>query len=163
MKLIPLTQERFAQVDDEDFYKINQYKWYAEIGTRISYAARSAWNPETKKYRHLSMHAAILGIEYSGLIVDHKDHDGLNNTRSNLRISSHSENLRNLRSHKDSSSGFVGVSLCPVTGKWVAQIQINKKKSYIGRFNTEIEAAIMRDVFADKYFGEFAHLNVLTR
>lgn len=91
--------------------------------------------------------------------IDHKNHNGLDNRLCNLRICSQSENLRNGRSRKNSSSRFKGVSQYKPENRWQTYIWENGKNQYLGHFDNEIDAAIAYDVVAKELFGEFANCN----
>ena len=93
--------------------------------------------------------------------VDHKNGDGLNNTRENLRICTREQNARNRRSVSGSTSKYLGVSWCKDKKRWRAQISAYGKCKKLGRFKTELEAAIIYNIAARKYYGRFAKPNVL--
>ena len=93
------------------------------------------------------------------MVVDHIDHDGLNNCKSNLRIATLSENRRNSRKAKDTSSKYKGVSWHKNNKKWEVKIGFNYKKIHIGYFNNIKEAAEAYNKKAKELFGEFAYLN----
>jgi len=140
-KLIPLTQGKFAIVDDDNFDRLNQYKWYAWSKGR-GYPYYALRNVSRKQGRGIiRMHREILDIP-TDLIPDHKDGNGLNNQRSNLRVVNNSLNLHNQHKPKaGTSSAHLGVSWNKINKKWIAQIQINKKYRYLGSFEKEIEAS----------------------
>ena len=95
-----------------------------------------------------------------GLLVDHRNGDGLDNRRDNLRLATHSENMMNRPKIKSpTTSRFVGVYFDKARRLWVARIHLNGKCIWLGRFATEIEAAKAYDEAAKKYHGEFARLN----
>lgn len=152
-KSIPLTQGKFALVDDEDYEKINKYKW-CYLGN--GYACRTLW-PSRKM---VLMHREIANTP-DGMFTDHINGDGLDNRRSNLRICTQAENTRNQRLSALSTSGYKGVHRWKrgVTKKWSAHIQINKKQMTIGYYATAEEAAHAYDEAAIKHHGEFAKLN----
>ena len=104
------------------------------------------------------MHNMILGTP-KGLHTDHKDGDGLNNQRSNLRLATPSENGANRLVGSNNTSGYKGIS--QKDKKWGAQITKNQKIVYLGRFETKIEAAKAYNTAAKKYHGEFARLNTI--
>ena len=151
-KLIELTQDKFAIVDAQDYEWLSKYKWYAIKDRRTYYAARSA-NRKT-----LRMHREIMRAP-KHLLVDHRDHNGLNNRRSNLRICTLAENLRNQRSARDSTSKYKGVTWCKAKNLFQARITFNRRRIHLGYFKSEIDAAKAYDKKAKELFGDFAYLN----
>lgn len=142
-----------ALVDDEDFESINQYKWFVMKSRTTIYAARNV--RVGGKRTNLRMHWEIMG----GKGVDHKDHNGLNNQKSNLRFCTASENLMNRRKWKNTSSIYKGVCFNKLARKWQANIQTNGKLIHIGLFVSEVDAARAYNEKAIEFFGEFANLN----
>lgn len=138
MKHIPLTQGLFATVDDEDFEALNQYKWQALKSGHTFYAERRVRSDTPTR---IWMHRAIAGTP-TGMETDHVDGDGLNNVRSNLRVTTKHQNQHN-RTHKkrNASSQFRGVSWDKTKGKWNAEITTDGKKTRIGLFASEHDAA----------------------
>lgn len=101
------------------------------------------------------MHRDILK---TNLDVDHKNRDGLDNRRSNLRKATRQQNSANsIKKHFGKDSKFKGV--CRSRDHWRAQIVVNYKAIFIGCFATEIKAAEAYDREAKKHFGKFARLN----
>lgn len=92
-----------------------------------------------------------------GFFVDHKDHDGLNNRRSNLRWATQSQNCVNTSKLARGVSGFRGVS--KMRNKWHAAVNVSKKRIHLGTYVTAEEAAKAYDRAAREHFGEFARLN----
>ena len=156
MKQIPLTQGKFALVDDADFDWLNQWKWHFSHG----YAVRREW---IVKGRGITvwMHKQILEPA-RGMITDHRDTNKLNNQRYNLREATKSQNGMNRLSSRGSSSRFKGVSWYENRGKWVSQIMVNGKNKNLGHHLSEIDAAEAHNKAALEYQGEFARLNDLT-
>lgn len=158
MKEIALTQGRVALVDDDDYPTLAKHRWYAARSHKTFYAQRSGDN----QYGIIRMHREILGLTAEDkTLVDHRDLNGLNNQRSNLRRCSTNQNVCNqpVRSgrkykgityEKDQNVGHK---------RWRAQITVNGRTRKIGRFLTEHEAAMAYDRVAVKEFGEFARLN----
>jgi hypothetical protein len=152
MEEIPLTQGKIALIDDEDYPSIARYRWYARkdrINKELFYAYRTV---RRHPYRlTIAMHNQILGIKG----VDHKNGDGLDNRRENLRSASKGQNIWNSRPYKGKQ--FKG------TGKfrngWQARIAINGKQIWLGCFKTEEEAAMAYDKKARELFGDYARTN----
>ena len=153
-KKIPLTQGKFAIVDDEDYERVNQYKWCA---FKSAYGVYYAMRFENKK--NIPMHRFILGLGDKKILVDHIDCDGLNNTKSNLRESTHAQNGRNRGKQANNTSGYKGVFWNKGAKKWIPAIRVDKKMIALGCFDCKIEAAKAYNEAAIKYHGEFARLN----
>lgn len=134
MRLIPLTKGYSAAVDDADFEEMNRWKWSAsERENGVVYAVRQDRETGRLVYMH-----RVVNRTPAALATDHLDHDGLNNTRANLRTVTTVENAMNARSHSDAVSKFKGVSPNRKRGKpWIAKI----RNTYLGVFATEQEAA----------------------
>lgn len=151
MKLIPLTQGKFAKVDDDCFEELNQYKWFF-FSNR--YAARHA--PTNNGKRLIIRMHRVINKTPDGFETDHIDGDKLNNQSHNLRTVTHSQNLSNQKPHSDSRLGVKGVSF--VQNKYyTAHIRVNKKLIHLGYFNSLQEASEAYNKAAVKYFGEFAY------
>jgi len=156
-KKIPLTQGKFAIVDDEDYEWLSQWKWaYHPTGT--GYAIR--FIQVAGKQKGVLMHRMILDVPHD-METDHINHNGLDNRRTNLRICSHAENMANKRKYKNNTSGYIGVYWDKERGQWRAQIQGHG--IHLGRFNDVKEAARAYDRAASELHGEFALLNLPDR
>ena len=106
------------------------------------------------------MHRHILGLERGDRRTgDHIDHTRtLDNTDENLRIATRLQQNVNQGLTKRNTSGYKGIWWCARERKWVARIQIGRKKIWIGRFDTAEEAYAAYCEAAKKYHGEFANL-----
>ena len=162
MKEIKLTQGKVALVDDVDYDVLNQFKWFAHKGgdDNTYYAGRSI--KINGNYKQIWMHRIIMETP-NNLQVDHIDHNGLNNQRSNLRNCTHHQNHMNLINYGISKYRGVSYFADPIGHKRIkkirATITLNNKIIYIGLFKTEEEAARAYDAKAKELFGEFANLN----
>jgi len=150
MREIPLLYtDLVAVVDDSDHDLVSQYKWYAlTVRGRVTYAV----NGDTFMHR-LVMEPTELQH------VDHVDHNGLNNQRSNLRYATHQQNLAGCRKRLGASSQYKGVSWSKQSQKWHAQIRVGDKRIHIGLYDNEEEAASAYDSVAYQHHGEFAYQN----
>lgn len=151
---IPLTQGQYALVDAEDYERVSRHKWcLSRAGGRL-YAQRR-YRGKTQR-----MHQFLMDPP-PGKVVDHKDGNGLNNRRCNLRICDQHQNLWNQRKSKRGVSPYVGVyRYAHRPDKWFVRIECNGDKTHRGSFDSEIDAARARDHLAVQRFGEFAHLNL---
>lgn len=155
MKEIKLKHGKVAFVDDEDFERLNKYSWREIFDGWNWYAVRNS--TINKKAKTFLMHREVMNCQDPKIYIDHIDHDGLNNIKSNLRECSPSQNKMNVIGR--GSSEFLGVNWHKTQKGWQARIQVNKKQIYLGVFKTENEAAIAYDNAAKTHFGEFANLN----
>lgn len=160
-KEIYLTRGKVAIVDDEDYERLKQYHWRALVTPHSTYANRSVLHGRRRRRGEKScvlMHREIMNCQ-PGEEVDHKDGNGLNNQKSNLRKCTSSQNKANRRREKDNRSGYKGVCWHSLSGKWMARVGVNNKSVYLGLYTTAEEAAKARDKAALEHFGEFARLN----
>lgn len=165
--LISESKNKYALVDEADFEWLNQWKWhYTGQSHKKGYAQRV----ERTKISHdktihqvIKMHRLLAGAK-EGQVVDHINHDTLDNRRSNLRICSQRQNIWNRPKGSTNKSGFKGVTWrnnrC---GKknWYASIGANSKRHCLGYFYTPKEAALAYDQAAVKLHGAFASTNGL--
>ena len=153
MKHIKLTGKhglgKTALVDDEDFEKVNQFKWH--LSGR--YPVRNFGQRPNRL--NIALHRFLMNTPI-GMVTDHKNGNGLDNRKSNLRICTVSENIMNSKKSENTSSRFKGV--CRNTAKpWRAYIG----RTILGSFATEIEAANAYNMAAKKLYGHFARLNII--
>ncbi len=159
-KFILLTKGKSAIIDDEDYNKINNFKWCADMKpvSKNYYAKRRI--VENGKAKYIQMSRFIMNCPL-GMFVDHINHNTLDNRKKNLRIVNRRQNQMNKSKNKKKSSKYKGVYWDNYFKKWKAEITSNYKKTYIGSFNNEIEAALSYNKYAIKMFGSFACLNVV--
>lgn len=152
---IPLTQGFSATINSEDYELVSQFKWYASRIKRCVYA-KSTSAPK------ILLHRLILNVTDKNIKIDHVDHNGLNNTRNNLRIASNNQNMYNARKWRiPTSSKYRGVYWCKSRKVWRVEITTNKIKKYLGKYNNEEDAALAYNIAAIDLHGEFANLNVI--
>jgi hypothetical protein len=152
---IPLTQEKFAIVDEIDYEKLSKSKWHTLKVGQSFYAVRS--QKKGGKYLYISLHRQIIDAP-ADKVVDHINHNGLDNRRANLRIVSPQQNIWNSRKHHGKhSSKYKGVTKS--YGKWQASINCKKKCYALGVYDDEESAAKAYDAKAKELFGEYACLN----
>ncbi len=161
MKIIPLTRGKIAIVNNSDFKWLSKRKWHAVRPTPTGIERWYAVRVVGPKGRKLYMHKAI--VARMGLppqrLCDHKDGDGLNNRRTNLRPCSAAQNVQNKRKQRGASSQFKGVNWDRKNKKWLVRLNHNRKCCFSGRFRNEKSAAKAYDAAAKKFFGQFAKLN----
>ena len=153
MKEIKLTQGMVAFVDDEDYEAVNQYKWHINKKSNTFYAVRTLRKPDGAPTTQ-KMHQLILNARG----IDHINHNGLDNRRSNLRIVTQKQNIANARS-RGGTSRFKGLYWDKKKNKWRVQIFIRGKRKHLGMFNDEVEAARIYNFAARYVYGEYAFLN----
>ena len=156
MKHIPLTQGKFAIVDDEDFDIVNKYNWHISHPRKNGYYAR-AYIGDGK---YVYMHRIVMKAK-TGQYLDHINRNGLDNRKCNLRFATYSQNAQNRFKRVGVTSKYKGVSFYKNCKRWRAEIHLNYKKYQIGYFGNEIEAAKAYDIKAKELFGEFARTNFL--
>lgn len=154
MKKIPLTQGFEALIDDSDHAQVSQFNWHAARRRGRVYAAcRMGPGGSGIVFLHRFL---IPGVPQ----VDHRDGNGLDNRRGNIRAATNQENQRgHRRNSKVASSIYRGVSWYPRYLKWRARVTVDNREVSLGYFSAEKDAAQAYDDAARKYFGEFASPN----
>lgn len=155
---ITLTRNKTAIVSGCDIEFLQSHGWCAVKKNGKWYAARGL-SDGTTIYMHREI-AKRMGIESD--YIDHIDRNGLNNSRSNLRAATASQNIANAGMFNTNTSGYRGVTYDKERGCYKAAIKFKKKYKFIGRFSNPAEAALAYNNAAKILFGEFAfHNNVI--
>lgn len=160
MKTIELSQGYSAFIDDEDHERVSQYKWSALVSPdKYTVYGRRNIRKENGKRTSLLLHRFILGTTNPLIQVDHKDNNGLNCQKYNLRKSTQAQNQHNRVKRNRNTSGAKGVDKS--FGKWRARITLDGKSIWLGLFPTIEEASAAYDAAALKYHGDFANINAM--
>jgi hypothetical protein len=153
-KVLYLQTGQQVTVDEEDFMRCFSHNWRLDpkgyVCTSIDGGAS-----------YLFLHNFLLNLP-NGSGIDHIDRNKLNNSKSNLRLATNSQQGANRNIFKNNTSGYKGVTIKKTsTGRlrYAARIKVNYENINLGNYDTAEEAAKAYDVAALQYFGEFACLN----
>lgn len=145
-KIIPLTKGKFAKVDNEDFYRVNEVCWtFMKRGYCMNFYLGK-------------MHRFIMDCP-EDMIVDHINRDKLDNRKGNLRICTNKDNAKNRNIKNGYTSKYKGVYWNKKSKKWRASITSDEKRFHLGMFENEEEAARCYDLKAKELHKEFANTN----
>lgn len=158
MKEIELSQSKVALVSDEDYEYLMQWKWkYVSSGSKkTGYAVRYVYEGVVDgktKNKTVMMHREVakrMNLDLTHLI-DHRDRNGLNNSRENLRSATNKQNQENC-TFRNNTSGHRGVSWCKKRRKWSAKIQHNKVRYSLGYYENKDDAVKARKEAEKKYY-----------
>lgn len=154
MRQIQLTQGQFAMVDDADYERVCAFKWHAHRKNKgRGFYAQTGYSAGGRQ-RSLLLHRFIMQAG-RGEQVDHKNGNGLDCRRENLRFCTHSQNVHNTPAKK----GYKGVVWVRKSLLWAASIMVEGHRFYLGNFSSEEDAARAYDAAAVELCGEFARLN----
>ncbi len=140
MPFIELTQGKTALVDSDDYADLSANSWCAHEKTKGDgrfYAVRNK-SLGNKKSKMIPMHRQVLKVTDPKIQVDHINHNTLDNRKENLRLVDHRGNASNLKAKGSKTSIYTGVRFHQKA--WEADIRINGKKIYLGRFDSELKA-----------------------
>lgn len=138
------------KIDLEDFDKVKDYCWSKNS---VGYAQARVLDGRNSV---ILMHRLIMNATPSD-IVDHKNHNELDNRKSNLRMCSQSENMANQKLSKANTSGHKGVYWNKEKSKWSAQIGHRGRKIRLGYFENIEDAIKAREEAELKYFGKYRY------
>jgi hypothetical protein len=158
---IPLTQGKYAIVDPEDYERLARYRWHALRIERSFYAVRQYKAKQGRgKYESVRMHQEIMGAA-EGKVIDHINHNSLDNRKANLRFATTQQNSWNKRKNRSNySSRYKGVAWSKSRKKWRTRITLNGRVIFVGHFDDEKTAAMAYDARAKELFGDYAALNL---
>lgn len=143
-------------IDEEDYDKIKNHFWCI-VPNRQTFYAMTRVKVTHGKYRTVRMHQMII----DGKPIDHKDGNGLNNQKSNLRSATPQQNNFNVPLTKRNKSGYKGVYKAGHYNAYIACIRVSGKLIHGGTFKNAIDAAKKYNELAAIHHGEFAWLNPL--
>jgi len=151
-------------VDDNEYEELNKSKWYAVKTPRGNYYAFKSVGMGT----HISMASEVMHVIVDGLVIDHINHNTLDNRHCNLRHCTQQQNRWNSRKSINNTSGYKGVQWLDggldyfgIDGTWIATITVDGTLKYLGYYDDKELAAKAYNDAAIKYFGEYACLNEL--
>jgi hypothetical protein len=147
----------WTMVDQKDYYRFGKFHWCLGGYGKKVYVVRS-YKIGPERVKTVRLHREIMQPP-KGLLVDHRNGNTLDNRRDNLRLATHTQNMQNCRKRKNTASKYIGMWRDKLRNQWAVRITHNKKKIWIGRFDSEIDAARAYDRAAIKYHGDFARLN----
>ena len=156
MKTIYTSKMQEIFVDDEDYEFLNKYHWNI---SKNGYAAGHVGENKNKKY--LYMHRVIMGVTAYSELVDHINHNKIDNQKQNLRVCDKSKNGMNQKLSAKNTSSVTGVHWDKTNLKWRAQIMIHQKTIPLGRFVNFDDAVNARKEAEEEYFGEFRYKEVI--
>lgn len=136
-------------IDIDDYERIKDYCWYVNKDGKV----QTSMNGKT-----VGLHRFVMNLHDNNYEVDHINHDRTDNRKNNLRIVTHEENMKNIKTPKNNTSGRVGVEHLK-NNKWKAKIHIGNK--YISKtFDTFEEAVEKRIELEEQYFGKMRNKNL---
>ncbi len=165
MQIKLTNSDRVALVDEASWELVKDYTWWEhKVSDQLSYAYGMKLPRRRSGEQVVKLHRLVLGYTQQDPHVDHIDGNGLNNCIANLRPITRAQNLQKAninpdRNPRKTHSKFRGVSYLGWHGRYLAYVNCNGKREYLGYFDTAIEAARARDKRAKELHGEFARLN----
>ena len=149
-----------VQIDDEDWDKVKGYTWRISKKKNSNDVYIRAHQYVNNKRVDISLHRFIMGCIYGdNKMVDHINHNTLDNRKCNLRFCTGQENNQNRRKPVINTTGYKGVRVSTGTNRWGAVVSINRKNIRVGTYDSPEEAAHMYDMLALKLQGDFACTN----
>lgn len=146
----------FMQTDKKNSHYLNEYKWSVYKGGKTFYVHAAV--VRDGKWTTILLHRLIMGLEFGDeRVVDHLNHNGLDNRECNIMIKTNQGNMMNKQKYQSNSTGTTGVTWHKPSKKWVARIMLNGKQFNLGYFDNKKDAIKARKTGEEKYFGENAY------
>ncbi len=146
-------------IDNEDYDKIKLKKWKVRIKDGYPIVVSSYYDKKKRNSNYINMARFLMSVTDNKIDIDHINHNTLDNRKSNLRKSTHQENMFNQIIRSNNTSGFKGVSYDLRRKKYRAYIMFNAKQIWLGYYKNKKKAALKYNKKAIELFGEFAFLN----
>lgn len=141
-------------IDIDDYNKIKKYSWYEnEDGYLMSRINNKL----------IRLHRFIMSVEDSKVLIDHINHNTLDNRKNNLRVVTRSQNNMNKELSDNNNSGVTGVIWDKSRMKWMAYITINYNRKHLGYFDEFEDAVKSRKEAEEEYFGEYSYDNSIKK
>jgi len=154
-RVIKLISGEYVRVDEEDYERLSQYSWCLFKSEKWQYAIRVEHKNGTQKT--IYMHREIMGVTDPKVYVDHRDHDGLNNLKSNLRVSDNRFNQYNVGKKSTSKQKYKNIRQLDES-RWQVRVRTPKGNRVEKVVYSEEEAVKLYNELALKHHGEFAYL-----
>mgnify|MGYP003504821894 FL=1 len=159
---VTLTRGHTAVIDAADVHLVCGRNWFSSIRLRADKTVRTVYAMGNTPRREggpmrLMLHRVIAGTP-DGVEVDHRDGDGLNNRRENLRMATRAQNTRNRSLQSNNTSGVKGVRFDATRNKWRAYIRVCGVLKYIGSYEALDEASEAYAEASARLHGEFGRL-----
>lgn len=154
-RVIKLFSGEYVRIDEEDYERLSQYSWCLFKSEKWQYAIRTEYKNGTQKT--IYMHREIMGVTDPKIYVDHRDHDGLNNLKSNLRMSDNRFNQYNVGKKSTSKQKYKNIRQLD-ENRWQVRVRTPKGKRVERVVYSEEDAVKLYNELALKYHGEFAYL-----
>ena len=148
-----LVDDLKIQIDEDDAHFLSERNWHVDPGGYIVAFTRPGGRKG--KFLKLGLHC-LINVTPDGVDTDHINGDKLDNRRANLRSVTRSQSCMNRGRFKNNASGATGVAWMKDRKEWVAYINTDKKRTYLGFFTDKDEAILARQAAEICCFGEFS-------
>jgi hypothetical protein len=154
-----------SQIDDDaaELEEIQKRRWLLAEAKGVSVKYGRSFERIDGKYKSVLLHRLVWtlrrGLIPRNMVIDHINHDGLDNRIANLRVVTQADNSKHCRLQSNSKSGYIGVDSAKHRSHLYnchsAYICPNAKKKSLGCYPTPQEAAVARDIAASILYAEF--------